>query len=234
MDTVRTAAARNNAQWCDIVCRTHGLPTEFDVDGWSSGARTPTLYPDAVTLVPEPSVPGLLARIDTSAGSSIKDSFASVDLAPFGFGVLFEAEWIVRPPGPPTGDTSGPRWERVRDSEGFAEWERAWRGDDGPHGVLRAELLDHDDVVVVGASTNGRIVAGAILNASAAAAVVGISNFFTVPASDATGWPGCLAFAGSRFPAATLVGYESGDDLRAALASGFAAAGKLRVWTNGA
>jgi hypothetical protein len=44
--------------------------------------------------VPHPSVPELLARIDTSAG--IKDSFASLDLTACGFRVRFDAQWIVR------------------------------------------------------------------------------------------------------------------------------------------
>lgn len=88
-------AAANNAEWCDLVCRTYGAQTRFDEDAWTSRTRTPPGYPDAVTLVPHPSAPDLLARIDTSAGCSIKDSFASMDMTTYGFRVLFDAQWIV-------------------------------------------------------------------------------------------------------------------------------------------
>lgn len=114
------AAARNNAAWCDVVCRTHALDTRFDDDAWTSRTRTPIHYPDAVTLVRDPPVRELLDRIDVSAGCSIKDSFASLDLTTCGFRVLFEAEWIVRTPGAarpaaagPLAD--GPRCRRLRD-----------------------------------------------------------------------------------------------------------------------
>jgi hypothetical protein len=99
-------------------------------------------YPDAVALVPDPSVPELLARIGTSVGRSIKDSFASLDLTGYGFRVLFDAQWMVRmstaiPPRP-----ASPRWGVVYDRDGLVAWEQAWRSSDGPPGVFRTELLD--------------------------------------------------------------------------------------------
>src|SRR5688572_20466506 len=96
MASVRTLAAANNAEWCDVVCRTHGLDPVFDWDAWTSRARTPLLYPDAVTLVPDLSVSELLDRVDRDAGCSIKDSFGSLDLTAFGFRTLFEAQWIMQ------------------------------------------------------------------------------------------------------------------------------------------
>jgi hypothetical protein len=62
-----------------------------------SATRTPPLYPDAVTLRPGVAVDRLLGRIDASPGCSIKDSYADLALAPAGFEVLFEAEWVRRP-----------------------------------------------------------------------------------------------------------------------------------------
>jgi hypothetical protein len=49
-------AAANNAEWCDLVCGTHGAQTRFDEDAWTSRTRTPPGYPDAVTLVPDPHI----------------------------------------------------------------------------------------------------------------------------------------------------------------------------------
>lgn len=228
MGTWRPMAAANNAEWCDVVCRTHGAQTRFDDDAWTSRTRTPPYYPDAVTLVPEPSVPELLARIDTSPGCSIKDSFASLDLTAYGFRVLFEAEWIVRRSAALQPPATGPHWDLVRDADGLATWEQAWRGDDGPPGVFRAELLDHESVALLAARTSDHVVAGAILNRSSD--VVGISNFFTDARVASAGRAGCLAFAGTLHPGSTFVGYESGDALDAARTHDFETAGSVRVW----
>jgi hypothetical protein len=88
----QTMAAANNAEWCDLVCGTHGAQTRFEEDAWTSRTRTPPGYPDAVTLVPHPSVSDLLTRIDSAAGCSIKDSFSTLDLTSYGFKVLFDAQ----------------------------------------------------------------------------------------------------------------------------------------------
>lgn len=223
-------AAVNNAEWCDLVCRSHGLRTRRDGDAWTSEARTPALYPDAVTLAPDPSVADLLSRIDASADCSIKDSFASLDLTAEGFRVLFDAEWIVRTSTARPLEQAGPRWERVRTPDGLARWEQAWRRGGDPAGIFRAELLDHEAVAVLAARTGERVVAGAILNHSSTA--VGISNFFAEPHAISAGWSGCLALAGALYPESTFVGYETGAGLIAALSHGFETVGPLRVWVN--
>ena len=142
VETWRAAAAHENAEWCDVVTRSHGCRTRFDVDGWTSATRTPPGYPDAVTLLPALDVGVLLGRIDSSAGCSVKDSFASLDLRAQGFRVLFEAEWIVRAGASPTALTTGPPWEQVHDEAGLVAWERAWRGGDDPTGLVGYERGD--------------------------------------------------------------------------------------------
>jgi hypothetical protein len=228
MDTWRGIAALNNAEWCDVVCRSHGARTQFDDDAWTSPTRTPPYYPDAVTLVPDLSVPDLLARVDASSGCSIKDSFASLDLTDHGFRVLFDAQWIVHTGARLWPEKGGARWERVRDRDDFAKWVEAWREADGPTDILRADLLDHDSVAVLAARAGDRVVAGAIFNRSAN--VVGISNFFADEGVTSTSWSGCLAFARSIFATSTFVGYESGDSLAAVQRDGVEIAGPLRVW----
>ncbi|GAB4004008.1 hypothetical protein GCM10029992_47720 [Glycomyces albus] len=102
MQTLVRAAARNNAEWCAAMARTHGTASQFGPQAWTAPARTPQFYPDAVTLVPRADVPTLVDRIDTAApGASVKDSFADLDLTGHGFDVLFESQWIHRPAGPP-------------------------------------------------------------------------------------------------------------------------------------
>jgi hypothetical protein len=95
VDDLTLAAARNNAAWCDAFCRRHGVVGRFDPECWSSAARTPPLYPDAVTLVPGVDPAVLLARVDTRDGCSIKDSFADLELEAHGFAPLFPAEWVA-------------------------------------------------------------------------------------------------------------------------------------------
>lgn len=229
MSSWQAIAAANNAAWCTAVCRTHGIETEDDDLAWTSRTRTPPLYPDAVTLVADPSTSELLARIDASPGCSVKDSFASLDLAGHGFRVLFDAQWIVRHPSNPRAVPASPRWTVVQDAEAFTAWEHAWRGVDGPSDVLRAGLLRTRAVTVLAAEQEDhRVVGGAVLSRSATA--VGISNFFTEEPITLESWQGCLALTNALFPEMTLVGYESGDALDAARTCGFEAVGTLQVW----
>ena len=75
------AAVRSNAEWCHAFSGTHGIEGRFDEALWSSPVRTPTYYPDAVTLRPEITVEQVLSCIDSGEGCSVKDSFACLDLA---------------------------------------------------------------------------------------------------------------------------------------------------------
>jgi hypothetical protein len=218
----------DNAQWCDAVCRSHGIPTRSDRESWSGATRTPPYYPDAVTLVPNPDVRELLGRIDISPGCSIKDSFASLDLTVHGFRILFDAHWIARPKTDVLPMAAGPPWEQVRHPDTLALWENAWRGHDGPTGVFLPELLDQDSVAIVAACLGDRVMAGAVLHVSSS--VVGISNVFAHSELVASCWSGCLAIAESLFRGATFVGYESGDALAEARRHGFETMGPLRVW----
>lgn len=225
---MRALAAAGNAAWCDVVCRAHGLDPVLDGDAWTSPIRTPPSYPDAVTLKPDVCVAELLERVDGGAGCSIKDSFASLDLTPFGFRVLLDAQWIVQTLRERRSALAGPTWRVVRDTDAFEAWRRSWERDIGAPGVLTADLLDEGSVFVLAGHVADTVVAGAVSTCSAH--VVGISNFFADPGAVAVSWDGCLALASTLFPDEVLVGYETGDALDAACAHGFRVAGLLRVW----
>ncbi|MFF4652102.1 hypothetical protein [Streptomyces sp. NPDC001380] len=213
------------------MCRTHGLPGEETADAWTSPRRTPPYYPDAVTLRPGADPAALLARIDhASPGCTVKDSFADLDLAPAGFRVLFDAQWIHRPPGAPVppAPADGAVWRTVRTAAGLEEWQRAWAAPDGPPDLFRPALLDDPAVRVLAAHRGGRLVAGAVAHLGGAAA--GVSNVFTAPDHPEPAWPGLLAALAARRPAPAVVGYEHGGYLDGALRHGFRAAGPLRVW----
>ncbi|MET9883081.1 hypothetical protein ABZZ20_07910 [Streptomyces sp. NPDC006430] len=219
------AAARNNAEWCAAVSGGGVLAA----DAWTSARRTPPYYPDAVTLTADASTAGILAGIDTdSPGCSVKDSFAALDLAPAGFEVLFEAQWIHRPAGTPAG-RSTLDWTRVRDVGELAVWEAAWDGEEST-GLFHPALLTQEIAFLAGRSAQGRIVAGAVANVTDGA-VVGVSNVFTADGTpDDEAWTGALTAITALWPDLPVVGYEAGDDLDTAVRHGFTALGPLRVW----
>jgi hypothetical protein len=214
-------AARNNADWCAAMSRAHGITGDFSADAWTSPLRTPLFYPDAVTLTPNADPAALVARIDAGPGASVKDSFADLDLRPYGFDILFEAQWIHHPATTPA--TTAP-WTLVEDPATLHTWATAWDNDNAD--LFRPELLDDPDVSVIAKTApDGRIIAGAVLNQSEDA--VGVSNVFA--AEGDSPWPIALAAASGK----PLVGYEHGEALAAALNHGFKPVGPLRVWLRG-
>ncbi|GCD47111.1 hypothetical protein [Streptomyces paromomycinus] len=216
-DWVR-AAARNNAEWCDAVCRAHGLRGDFGDGAWASPHRTPPLYPDAVTLTDRlgtsaDAAADLLARINTaSPGCSVKDSFARLDLAPAGFEVLFEAQWIHRPAPAPTtapaflGSLAHPlEWDVLTEPADLSAWAVAWGAEPGDCGPFRPELLADDATHFLrarpadtdtgtgtgtgtdtGTGTGTNILAGAVATLSGGE-LVGLSNVFTTPEAATAG-----------------------------------------------
>jgi hypothetical protein len=229
--TIARAAARNNAEWCDTLCRTHGIPGRFDADAWVAPRRTPRYYPDAVSLDPAALAGSILRRIDTiSPGCSIKDSFATLDLGLFGFEVAHEAEWIHREP--PSSPISGPRdmrWTAIETADELVAWEAAWDVDGDSESLFRPALLRDPSVTVLGGFVDTSIVAGAIANRTGHE-LVGLSNVFTTDGDLDGAWSGSLAYFDTALPGLAIVGYESGDDLSVALRRGFRSVGALRIW----
>jgi hypothetical protein len=217
-----TLAVRENATWCDLVCRLHRLAPENDGRVWWTARRSPDLHPDAVTLDPAATEYDAVGRIHDGPGASVKDSFAALDLTPLHYRVLFDATWSARPPGdPPAADRDG--FEVVTEKLPFAAWRHTWGG---PPDVLPPGLLRAGGVTVLGRRTpDERYDAGAIAHRTTigGAAVVGLSNAF--------GPPGLAARAvASRFSDAWVVTYEVGGVDAYLAALGFASCGPLRVW----
>ncbi|MEV7279782.1 hypothetical protein [Streptomyces sp. NPDC093111] len=228
IDAVLDEAVRNNAAWCDTMCRAHGLPGTFGPRAWTAPRRTPLYYPDAVTLTEDADASDVLTGIDRSApGASVKDSHARLDLAAEGFRLLFEAQWIHRPAGLPRPAVTAD-WRPVGSRAELAAWALAWSDGDADEAALfRPELLaDPATTLIAGHAPDGSVLGGAVLTDSGT--VTGISNLFTTPGTDpAAAWAGALSHLA---PDRAAVGYESGDDLPPALAAGFATIGPLKVW----
>lgn len=219
------------------MCRAHGVTGEFGAEAWATAVRTPLYYPDAVTLEPDAGRDALVARIDTaSPGASVKDSFADLELAEAGFGVLFEAQWIHRRAGAPAAEPGRPDlvWDLAGAPDTLRAWALAWDDGAGDADLFRPGLLADPDTFVIQVRSadgaDGRVVAGAV--ASRSEHVVGVSNVFGRDAGPDAAWPVVLQALARLFPTLPVVGYEQGDDLAVALRHGFEPLGPLRVWTH--
>jgi len=216
-----TLAVRESAAWCDLVCRLHRFTQEGDARLWWSARRTPDLFPDAITLVPDLSVLDVLGRITDSPGASVKDSFATLDLTDQGWTVLLDATWIARPPRTGAEEVAS-TFAIVRERFSFAALCRAWSG---PAGVLPTGLRCVRGVTVFGREGDAGFTDGAIVHSTevGGTAVAGLWNTFGA-------WADLADAASHRHPEAWIVGYERGAGLDAALAAGFTAVGPLCVW----
>jgi hypothetical protein len=235
------AAASNNAAWCDAVCRSHGRPGEFAEVLWFNRAPVPRYYPNIVTLTPG----GVARQVDALSALvlpgrwGVKDSFATLDLAPLGFTELFSAQWIHLPrTGPAPTHSSGVRWARVHDATALLSWEAAWSGQpvesrpDSANALFRPDLLEDSNTTFLAAYLGDAIVAGAI--AYRAAGVVGLSNTFFTASAPSLSRADLLGQVASAFPGLPLVGYEHGDELATWCTLGFEPLGPLRVWLKNA
>jgi hypothetical protein len=219
MDARLPWAVRNNANWCDLVCRSHRIKTSFRPDLWATAERPPQFYPDAITLRPRLAEPDVLTAVSPGPGASVKDSFATLDLADHGYQELFEARWITHDPSPAQSE-----WAVVQTENELAAWTEAA----GLTGILGPEFLQHADVRFLAAHAHDGIAAGAVANLTGR--VVGVSNVFARTIGEDAAWAAIPAAVNAVFPSAVLVGYEHGTGLRAATAAGFRDLGPLRVW----
>jgi hypothetical protein len=238
------AAAANNAHWCDIVCRAHGAATEFAPHAWRCRSAAPPLYPNLVTLdgsAPAQQAAQLraiegLQSLDLPTGWAVKDSFRSLDLAPRGFEMLFEAFWIVRDPAAPM-PASPFGAAAIDDPAGLVAWESAWRRDEPtgdnelPARLFPDALLAHPDVAFLAIRRDGRIVAGAAVNRGAG--VAGVTNLFFGDEPPATIAGAISAAIASRFPGLPIVDYEQADRAQELRRAEFRILARLAVWLAG-
>ncbi len=211
------------------------MPGTFTETFWSNPRRTPVLYPDAVTLTPAASAGEVLDAIDLSSPEpSVKDGFARLDLRDAGFRVLFEARWIMRPPGPGSSSddlravTGDPiTWSTITTEPDLRDWDTNLHG--GYEEVLFPPgLLADPTVTLLAGRIDGDIVCGSALNTSDE--VLGVSNVFASGCDIDAAWEGTVTMASALYPTRPMVGYERPDDLEAPLQQGFTPIGPLRIW----
>lgn len=234
-------AARNNAHWCDAVCRAQGGDTGWSEQAWWHLGASPRWFPNLVTLDAaaadvERLLGPLLAR-PALRGFGVKDSFACLDLAGHGFEPLLEGRWVWREAdAAPPSDTTGLDWQPVQSPAQLAAWLAAWHaaaadGDgDRPAGPHFGDALRLDPTVELLAGCHaGEVCAGVAVTRSGP--VAGLACAFHPPSIEPLAAACALAAqVQRRHPGAALAGWESGSALAGALAAGYRDVGPMRVW----
>lgn len=218
-------AALNNAEWCAAVWRSHGLRTEQSAGAWFTRNATPSLYPNIVTVDPDADHEQQLAIAievaDELRTASVKDSYASLPLASFGYEELFAARWLWAEPGTLLLDGSATRCERITSSVGIADWISRWTQSGGAANNLIPNLTSDSRVEIWGKrGANGQLYGGLI--AFRSTGVLGITNLF----GSVSGLLAAVSGEGRE----TLCCYQHGRALSWAIDQGFEAIGPLTVW----
>ncbi|WP_460364259.1 hypothetical protein [Actinocorallia lasiicapitis] len=222
------AAVRNNAMWCDAVCRSHGSPGTFDHHLWVSFDHDLELYPHVITLNPAADIRDL-AAVTAARQCAVKDSFARIDLTPAGLDLLFEGEWILHAPALENPCDLGLRWSKVTGAHQLNAWEKAWAHEEPEdEAVFLPQLLHDARCTFLQAHRDGRVLAGAI--AYTAADVIGISNLWGPAFPAPQLWASVVQATATTHPRLPIVSYAHGADLAAALRTGARTLGPLRVW----
>lgn len=206
------AAVTNNVRWCAEVCGTD--PASRTPGIWVAAAPPHPWFPDLVTRRPGLAAGVVADALGGRAGCSVKDSYADVDLRPWGFTVLVEARWIGAAPAAAMG--TSPLSPLMTPSALCA-----WCAAAGLPECLPGGLLSSSVTTVLVDGTAGAV-------ATRSAGVVGVSNVVGSPTVDV--WSALRTTLGARHPGLPVVGYEHGVDLQAALAAGFTDLGPLRIW----
>lgn len=223
MNTRVDIAVWNNIAWCGLVCDTHEIAHISKEHVWGTLDKAPQFYPDIITTSKHGTVEEVMDFIGNREIASLKDSFASLDLSPLGFTVLFEAEWIYHESVTEASEPAQESWRMISTEQELARWTSV----NGLEKVVKPALLQHEDVKIFTCEQNGAL-SGFIANVGANA--VGISNVFSASQTSKNLWLDIPKVVAAEFPGLPLVGYESNGDLAAALSSGWTSVGPLRVW----
>ena len=199
------------------------------VHTWVNAEPVPRFYPNVVSLTTgaadideQRQIVDMLLKSNLPGRWAVKDSFKTLDIARRGFDVLFEANWIRLPSAKPDPTVAG--FPRSGALVSGLSWERAKPGGE----AFPAALFSDENFAMFSGSRNGAVVAGGTLYR--ADGVVGISNVAADVDEAPAVWRDLAILAASTFPDMPLVGYESGDELKAAHKAGFELGDPLRIW----
>jgi hypothetical protein len=223
------AAARNHADWCELIAQSWRIPTTRTDDLWAAEVPMPQGHSDVVLLRPNATADWGAVR-GAHSGLSVVDSFADQDLTEYGFELVLDAQWIAL-------DEVGDGAQAEHRPELVDGWQRVsrdrfpgWLEEHGSLNELEPSILDVAEVAVLEAVVGGRFVAGAVVHSSDG--VIGLNSVHLGDGDRAEAWRSLAGLAHTRFGHAPLVGFETADSIEPALAAGFRAVGPMRVWAH--
>jgi hypothetical protein len=197
------------------------------VHTWVNAEPVPRFYPNVVTLTTgeadvaeQRQAVRILVKSHLPGRWAVKDSFKTLDITRLGFEVLQEANWIRR-----AAPAASAEWgQGTTPMVSGLSWERVGPGGD----AFPAVLFGDGNFAMFSGRRNGAIVAGGTLYR--AERVIGLSNVVADADEASAVWRDLGTLAAMTFPGLPLVGYESGDELKAARKAGFEVGDPLRIW----
>ena len=114
-------AVDNNIAWCQLVSATYGKKSFTTEKVWGLHTAAPPYYPELITSSRTTTEVDMLEYLRLNHIGSVKDSFATLQLEPFGFQLLFEAEWICHPSVSEL-EHDADQWNIVRTITEFERW----------------------------------------------------------------------------------------------------------------
>jgi hypothetical protein len=232
MDELVIKAAQNNAEWCDIVCRTHEIPGEFLENIWINQSEVPTFYPNAVTTKPLShenfsDISEALKKIPLKS-YAIKDSFKELPADNMDYKVLFEADWITYSPNELINLYSIEDWTIIKNDQELKDWEFAWNNNQPiDNRIFLSSILSVKGVSFLAKSKKNQIIAGGITNI--AQDVIGLSNVFNNDSQNNNVWNEISSFIKEKTSNLPIVGYERDNALLLAHKAGYKTIGTLKV-----
>ncbi|ASK63846.1 hypothetical protein CFK37_17615 [Virgibacillus phasianinus] len=113
-------AVLNNIDWCKRVCETHGMKHISKENVWGLLEKAPTYYPEIITANRDSPLDEINFFLKNGKVSSVKDSYANLNLKPLGFEILFEAEWIYHEPLSNRGQVN--KWRIITTDRELEQW----------------------------------------------------------------------------------------------------------------
>lgn len=223
MEDLSKKAVRNNAVWCDTICRSHNANGEFLKNVWINNNVVPRFYPNVITLNPHlDDISEFLKQI-TLPSFTIKDCYNSLKVDKQAYSILFEAEWIVQI-APLLENAEN--WKIIKTPEELEAWELAWNNNVAEERIFLPTLLDDSHVFFLAKYENEQIISGTIANI--ASGVIGLSNVFGNNENDNL-YRESSFFIRNNISQLPIVGYENEENLKQAKTAGFSGIGKLKV-----
>ena len=209
------SAIQNNMDWYQAQCHAHNIENVRTTSAWYSILPMPPLHSNLI-LTHAQDLP-LIEEVGAHLSSewSIKDASGRLDLSPFGFDVLFNANWFAREPA----DCDAPAGiSRVASDETFDQWVTAW-GEDTE--VFRDNFWHQADVEFYhDEHWQGGIAANVSHDA------IGITNPWGTKASIND----CIQNIAHTHPTLPIVGYDHMPDIEAMTQLGFRSTAPLAIW----